>query len=74
MMNTIYILTVAIFVVTLVTIISIKIYKFILKTDKLYKYFIKPEKSLNSNKRIPPINGECPTEKELDGEIYNKES
>jgi hypothetical protein len=67
-----------IFILLLVAEIGIvifKIYQILKKIDKLYDYFIRPEKYLNgeriefnttNKKGLPPMNGECPTKEELE--------
>jgi len=62
-------LIVILFVLTIIVVLTYKIYKFIKKINKLYNYFILSEndKTLNLTfKEIPPINGDCPTQEQLD--------
>ena len=67
----VYLSVVVLFVLSILSIIVYKTYKFVSKFNKIYKYFseqetkfsIKSAVSTRSNR--PPINGECPKESEL---------
>ena len=67
-MQTIHILIVILFILLGIIILIYKINKFINKINKLYNYFIISEndKKLGIiSKEIPPINGDCPTQEQL---------
>lgn len=61
--------------------LTYKIYQFVKKFNKLYNYFIRSEKDLSKEgkmlkstmRRLPPMNGECPTKEELE-ELDNIEN
>ena len=67
-MQTLHFLTIILFILTIIVVLTYKIYKFIKKINKLYNYFIISEndKKLSLiSKEIPPINGDFPTQEEL---------
>ncbi len=67
-MQTLHFLTIILFILTIIVILTYKIYKFIKKSNKLYNYFIisKSDKKLRLiSKKIPPINRDCPTQEQL---------
>lgn len=76
MENHIYLIGSVGFILTVLTVIMFKVFRYLYKFDKLYRYFIKsvseedPEKTRTIftilRKELPPINGECPTKEELD--------
>ena len=67
-MQTLHFLTIILFILTTIVVLTYKIYKFIKKINKLYNYFIISEndKKLSLiSKKIPPINRDCPTQEQL---------
>lgn len=74
MENYIYLIAFIGFVVTVETVIIFKIFRYLYKFDKIYRYFIKSISDSSETKTrfsitrkgLPPINGECPTKEELD--------
>ena len=67
-MQTFHFLIVILFILLVITVLIYKINKFINKINKLYNYFIISEndKKLGIiSKEIPPINGDCPTQEQL---------
>lgn len=66
-MMEIYLAVVVLLVLSIISIIVHKTYKFVVKFNKIYKYFSEKETtfSLQSRSSRPPINGECPKESEL---------
>lgn len=63
----IYLFVVILFALSVISVVTYKIYKFVAKCNRLYKYFMAKETgfTLKTNDGRPPINGECPTEEEL---------
>lgn len=76
MENHIYLIGSVGFILTVLTVIMFKVFRYLYKFDKLYRYFIKSVSEGNQDKNktiftvlregLPPINGECPTKEELD--------
>ena len=67
-MQIFHFLIVILFILLVITVLVYKINKFINKINKLYNYFIISEndKKLSlTSKEIPPINGDCPTQEQL---------
>lgn len=71
--NHIYLIAFVGFMLTVLAVIIFKVFRYLYKFDKIYKYFIKSisDNSDKTNftitrKGLPPINGECPTKEELD--------
>ena len=68
-MQTLHFLTIILFILTTIVVLTYKIYKFIKKINKLYNYFIISEndKKLSLiSKEIPPINGDCPNTRTIE--------
>lgn len=68
-----YLTVFILFLLSIITIVIFKIYRFIQKFNEVYNYFIRSKKDLRNekinftmSKGIPPINGECPTKEELE--------
>ena len=67
-MQTLHFLTIILFILTIIVVLTYKVYKFIKKSNKLYNYFIilENDKKLSlTSKEIPPINEDCPTQEQL---------
>ena len=67
-MQTLHFLTIILFILTIIVVLTYKVYKFIKKSNKLYNYFIisKSDKKLRLiSKEISPINEDYPTQEQL---------